>query len=70
MKVGLMNQFQNFDCNLKYRLFDNDNAIDYDQKFDSIYNVYKVRQEYDLRLFCTWTNLGELFISIIFKLNS
>ena len=53
-----MSPFTEFTCSPKYRLYDNDAAIDYDVTFDTTLNIYKVRQEYDLRFFCTWSNLG------------
>ena len=45
---------------MKWRLYDNDDAFDYDQLYDTTFSIYRVRQEYDLRLFCTWTNKGLL----------
>ena len=47
-----MSQFKQFYCKLKWRLFKNDLALDYDVQFDSNAKMYQVRQEYDLRLFC------------------
>jgi hypothetical protein len=47
-----MSQFEQFDCRLKWRLFNNDLAFDHDVQFDSNSKMYQVRQEYDLRIFC------------------
>jgi hypothetical protein len=67
-KVGLMSPYSDFDCKLKYRLHDNNDAFDYDQIYDSTFQVYKVRREFNLRFFCSWSNLGELKSLFVWKM--
>jgi hypothetical protein len=62
-----MSPYSNFDCKLKYRLHDNDDAFDYDQIYDTTFQVYKVRREFDLRFFCSWSNLGKFLNILIMK---
>ena len=47
-----MSQYQQFDCKLKWRMYNNDLAFDYDVPLISSSFFYQVRQEYDLRFFC------------------
>ena len=62
-----MTSYSDFDCKLKYRLYNNDDAFDYDQFYDTNFQLYKVRQEFDLRFFCTWSNIGKLIFLVIFE---
>ena len=48
-----MSQFKQFDCKLKWRMYDDDSAYDYDVYFNSTLSAYQVRQEYALRFFCS-----------------
>ena len=48
-----MSQYQQFDCKLKWRMYNNDLAFDYDVPLISSSFFYQVRQEYDLRFFCS-----------------
>jgi hypothetical protein len=48
-----MSKFKQFDCKLKWRMCEDQSAIDYDVNFNSILSLYEVRQEYDLRFFCS-----------------
>ena len=57
-----MSQFKQFDCKLKWRLFDNDLAIDYDVQFDSNSKTCQVRQEYDLRFFCSLNDCKSIIL--------
>ena len=51
-----MQPFNSFDCKMKWRLYDSNNAQDTDCSFDPLFGYYLVRQEYDLRMYCTWAN--------------
>ena len=48
-----MSQYQQFVCKLKWRMYNNDRAFDYDVPLDSNSLVYQVRQDYDLRFVCS-----------------
>ena len=53
-----MGPFTDFDCSIKYRYYENNIAYEYDAYNDATAHSYIVRQEYDLRLYCTWTSKG------------
>ena len=55
-----MSNFNQFDCKLKWRKYDNDDASEYDVLYNSNLLIYQVRQEYDLRFFC-WINSCKIF---------
>ncbi len=48
-----MGQFKKLDCKLKWRMYDNDDALDVE--YYSVSSFYKVKQDFDLRFFC-WSN--------------
>jgi hypothetical protein len=56
-----MSQFKQFDCKLKWRMYEDQSAIDYDARFNSILSLYEVRQEYDLRFFCSINSCKLMF---------
>jgi hypothetical protein len=55
-KIGFISGFTQFDCDLKWRMYENDNAIDNDVTWNSSTSVYTVLIDYNLRFFCTWDN--------------
>ena len=62
-----MSQFNNFNCNLKWRRYDDDSALDYDVYFNSTLLMYQVRQEYDLRFLCSINSSKlSLFIRVFY----
>ena len=62
-----MSQFNNFYCNLKWRRYDDDSALDYDVYFNSTLLMYQVRQEYDLRFLCSINSSKlSLFIRVFY----
>jgi hypothetical protein len=68
-----MSPFPQFLCSIKYRLWENDNAFDYDviqQNSTNNQSIYKAKKEYDLRFFCTWNSSCEYcsFFDIIWYL--
>ncbi len=44
-----MRPFDQFDCILKWRMYDDDSALDYDVYFNSTLSMYQVREEFDLK---------------------
>jgi hypothetical protein len=64
-----MSPFKQFDCKLKWRMYNDQSAIDYDVKFNSILSLYKVRQEYDLRFFCSSNSCKLIYSEYHFRNN-
>lgn len=58
IKIGLLTPINNFNCVLKWRLFEIDSAIEYLNEYDDINGVFIVRDAYNLRCHCSFSPIN------------